>query len=64
MICFPCFRFAIAVPKITVLFDSVPPEVKNISFGFTFRVAATCSRAWRKYFSASKPFVCFEDGFP
>lgn len=57
-------RFAIAAPINAQLFDSVPPEVKKISFSFTFIVRAIFSLASRRYFSASMPFKCLEDGLP
>ena len=34
--CLPALRFAIAVPMNAILFDSVPPDVKIISFGLHF----------------------------
>ena len=43
--CFPRFLLRRAVPMRARLSDSVPPEVKRISPGFTFRVFAICSLA-------------------
>ena len=48
--------FAIAVPTSAQLSDSVPPEVKKISFSFTFRIFASVSWAVLIYCSASTPF--------
>ena len=64
MMCFPARRLAMAVPMRAQLSLSVPPEVKKISFSLTFRVFAMISRLSRRYFSASIPFVCLEEGFP
>ena len=40
IICLPLFLLAKAVPIRAILLDSVPPEVKTISFSSTFKVLA------------------------
>ncbi len=47
MMCFPRRLFARAAPKMARLFDSVPPEVKMISFGSQRSVFAIRSDASR-----------------
>ena len=64
MILLPLRLFAIAVPIIAILFDSVPPDVKKISFGSTFNIFAIFSCASLIYFSALTPTICIADGFP
>ena len=64
MMCFPCLQLAYAVPTRAQLSDSVPPEVKKISFSCTFRVLAMADAASFTYRSASTPFKCMADGLP
>ena len=64
IICFPTRLFASAVPINAILFASVPPEVKTISFGCALSVFAIIACADFTYFSASIPFLCREEGFP
>lgn len=61
---FPFLLAAMAAPMRAILLDSVPPEVKTISFSFTFREPAISSRASRMYRSASTPFICLEEVLP
>ena len=48
-----------AAPLMAMLFDSVAPEVKMISFGWAPRRSATCDRAVSTPFSASQPYAWF-----
>ena len=64
IIWFPERRLARAVPKIARLLDSVPPEVKMISFSFTRSDFAISALASRTYCSASTPFVWREEVLP
>lgn len=56
IICFPLRFPAIALPITAKLSDSVPPDVKKISFSDTLRIPAKISFACLKYFSATIPF--------
>ena len=47
MMCFPCLSMPKQVPIKAVLLDSVPPEVKIISFSLHFKVFAMVSLASR-----------------
>lgn len=61
---FPDLLLARAVPINAILLDSVPPEVKRISFSFTFKDFAISSLASFTYASASTPLMCLEEVFP
>ena len=64
IILFPALLFALALPIIARLFDSVPPDVKYISFGSVFNIFDIFSLACLIYFSAFTPTICIDDGFP
>ena len=64
MICLPCRFFASAAPNSARLLDSVPPEVKIISFGSHFKDFAITALAYLIYCSARMPLPCSEEGFP
>ena len=47
-----------------MLFDSVPPEVKNISFGFTLNIFAINFLLSSIMVFESLPKECVDDGLP
>ena len=62
--CFPARLLARAVPMSAILLDSEPPEVKRISFSFTFSVFATWDAACFTAFSALTPIMWRAEGLP
>ena len=63
IIWFFLFLYKLETPLIIALLDSVPPDVKYISFSFTPMVLEISCLIAFIFFSTSIPFLCNEEGF-
>ena len=51
-------------PNITILFDSVPPDVNVTYYLLTSKKSATLLLLSSSLAFASKPYLCMDEGFP